>query len=147
MTKTASELKREALLASQATATVVGALASEYAGHSIAALVMPGRIDDDQEKKARALLTQTEALARSLRSQLDADTSNGKPAYVFAMSAVEFATVLAGFSALKVIHAKFGERAIVADREAFRELAEPLHDREAIDVFAERMIGSAAGQQ
>lgn len=150
MTKTASELKREALLASQASATVVGTLANEYAGHAIAAMVMPGRVEDDHEKKARALLPQTEALARSLRSYLDAEKSSGAPSYTIAISAAEFSTLLAALMALKAIHAKFGERAIVADLEAFAtadpSLAAPIHDPEVIDAFAERMIASTVQQ-
>ena len=148
MTPPPTSKKREALFASQPIAAGIGVLANEYAGHVIAALAMPG-LEDEAVRRAKRLLDLSEDFARALRRYLSADETSDAQTFVFTMTATEFTTVLAGFSATKALALlPIGDEALAGTARIAlaSNVAAPIADPELIDAFADRLIATAARQ-
>lgn len=151
MTPPPTTKKREALFASQPIAAGIGVLANEYAGHVIAALSMPGtQLEAETVRRAKALLDLSEDFARTLRRYLSADETSDAQTFVFTMTAAEFTTVLAGFSATKALALlpNFGEEAAAGTARIAHatNVPAPIDDAEVLDLFAARLIATASRQ-
>lgn len=148
MTKTAAEIRREATFLSQGHATVHAAIAQDYAGHALAAMMMPGQLQEENDRRARALLASCEILARSLSRMLSAETSNGGATYVVTVAAPEFSTILAGLAAWRAVVVTQANT-ITEDMAAIAGLsgaAPALADTSAIDVLCEKLVATATRQ-
>ena len=122
--------------------------AAAYAGHVIAALAMPG-LEDEAVRRAKRLLDLSEDFARALRRYLSADETSDAQTFVFTMTATEFTTVLAGFSATKALALlPIGDEALAGTARIAlaSNVAAPIADPELIDAFADRLIATAARQ-